>query len=391
MAINNESSRILIVVGTRPEAIKMAPLYMQLSSDARLRVQLCATGQHEALLDAALADFGITADFHLSLMEHGQSLGRLTARAIAEIDEVLSQTKPKVVLVHGDTTTTLAAAICAFYHQIPVGHVEAGLRTRDLSSPFPEEFNRQAVSRLATWSFAPTELAVKNLQAEGLVRDSIVLTGNTIVDSLELFLRDKNINLSEAVFDALERLLGFSPSSQKTILVTTHRRENLSGNIDNIFSAIAILASQYPEIKFVLPLHPNPTILETAQNTLSGYENVAIIDPLNYGAFVRLLSACLFVLTDSGGVQEEAVTLGVTVLVLRDTTERPEGREGGNLQVVGTTVESIVRACEILIEREWTNSKFEIVSNVYGDGMASRRIHSVIAEYIFGDPSFPNL
>ena len=376
---------VMLIVGTRPEAIKMAPVYMQLSSDKRLQVLLCATGQHLELLDIALDDFGLKADFKLNLMKHGQTLGSLTARAISAINDLLIETKPSAVLVHGDTTTTLAASIAAFYNQIPVGHVEAGLRTGDIHSPFPEELNRQAVSRIATWNFAPTTLAVQNLEAEGIGSTSIFLTGNTIVDSINTLISNPSPIGGERYLESLTRLLGFNPQSEKTILITTHRRENLNGNIEKIFDATAYLATEYPETRFVLPLHPNPKILEAAKAALAKRRNVSLIKPMNYGLFVTLLSNCLCVLTDSGGIQEESVTLGVKVLVLRDATERPEGLESGNLVVIGTSVNSIVEATRIEIAKESLMRDFKVVSYVYGDGQASQRIHSIVSEALFAD------
>jgi UDP-N-acetylglucosamine 2-epimerase (non-hydrolysing) len=376
--------RIMVVVGTRPEAIKMAPVYLELSSDKRLQVLLCATGQHLELLDTALDDFGLKADFKLNLMKHGQTLGSLTARAISSVNELLMQAKPSAVLVHGDTTTTLAASIAAFYNQIPVGHVEAGLRTGDIHSPFPEELNRQAISRIATWNFAPTTLAVRTLETEGIGSTSIFLTGNTIVDSINTLISNPNSIGRERYLASLKQLLGFDPQSEKTILITTHRRENLHGNIEKIFDATACLATEYPETRFVLPLHPNPKILKAAKVALAKHRNVSLIKPMNYGLFVTLLSNCLCVLTDSGGIQEESVTLGVKVLVLRDATERPEGLESGNLKVIGTSVSSIVEATRIELARESLMRDFKVVSHVYGDGQASQRIHSIVSEALFG-------
>jgi UDP-N-acetylglucosamine 2-epimerase (non-hydrolysing) len=379
-------AKILIVVGTRPEVIKMAPVYLQLIKEARFEVQLCATGQHSDLLTLALQDFDLVPDYKLELMEHGQGLGSLTSRAISGLEGVIQNAKPDAVLVHGDTTTTLSAALAAYYAQIPVGHVEAGLRTRDIYSPFPEEFNRQAVSRIANWNFAPTAQARQNLLDEGVDERRIAVTGNTIVDSILLLVEESRTGRLDRSWVGLNKLLGFDPRSQKTVLITTHRRENLGEGVANIFQAVQDLAKRHKEARFVLPLHPNPQV-RLAASGISELENVSVIDPLGYRNFMLLLSASSLVITDSGGIQEEAVTLGKKVLVTRVATERPEGLLGSNLEIVGSTVEEIIKTSE----RELTNSEtprgIQIVSEVYGDGRASKRISELLASDLLSSRS----
>ena len=379
-------AKILIVVGTRPEVIKMAPVYLQLVKEARFEVQLCATGQHSDLLTLALQDFDLVPDYKLELMEHGQGLGSLTSRAISGLEGVIQNAKPDAVLVHGDTTTTFSAALASFYGHIPVGHVEAGLRTRDIYSPFPEEFNRQAVSRIAKWNFAPTAQARQNLLDEGVDERRIAVTGNTIVDSILLLVEESRTGRLDRSWVGLNKLLGFDPRSQKTVLITTHRRENLGEGVANIFQAVQDLAKSNKAARFVLPLHPNPQV-RLAASGISELENVSVIDPLGYRNFMLLLSASSLVITDSGGIQEEAVTLGKKVLVTRVATERPEGLLGSNLEIVGSTTEEIVKTSE----RELANSEiprgFRIVSEIYGDGRASKQISELLASDLLSSPS----
>lgn len=373
MSSEKALTKILIVVGTRPEVIKMAPVFFELLKLPRFEVKLCATGQHSDLLTLALQDFDLTPDYELELMHHGQGLGSLTSRALEALETVLNDAKPDVVLVHGDTTTTFTAALASFYSQIPVGHVEAGLRTHDIYSPFPEELNRQAVSRIARWNFAPTVGAKQNLLNEGIDESRIIVTGNTIVDSIRLLLEgSKNGSLEPAWLQIVE-LLGFDPRKQKTALITTHRRENLGQGVSNIFRAVLNLAKNHREVSFVLPLHPNPKV-RMAASDISELENVIIIDPLSYRLFIMLLGSSHVVITDSGGIQEEAVTLGKTVLVTRAMTERPEGLVGTNMEIVGSSSEEIEKAGSRELSREKTSSDLRIASHVYGDGSASRKI-----------------
>jgi UDP-N-acetylglucosamine 2-epimerase (non-hydrolysing) len=373
---------ILIVVGTRPEAIKMAPVYQELLKEPRFVVKLCVTGQHSGLLAQALQDFELVPDYKLELMQHGQGLGSLTSRALMGLEEVLDLARPNVVLVHGDTTTTFAAALASFYAQIPVGHVEAGLRTMDIYSPFPEELNRQAVSRIARWNFAPTSQARQNLLDEGIEEARIIVTGNTIVDSIRLLSEELKGGKLEESWSELKDLLGFDPKTQKTVLITTHRRENVGDGVNNIFKAVLRLAQSHQGVRFVLPLHPNPQVRASAKE-ISGLANVSIIDPLGYRQFIQLLSASHFAITDSGGIQEEAVTLGKKVLVARVKTERPEGLAGSNLEIVGTTVNEIEKSGSRELAREQSLTELKLTTEVYGDGLASRKILESLASSFF--------
>ena len=310
-------------------------------------------------------------------MQHGQGLGSLTSRALTGLEELLQEVKPNVVLVHGDTTTTFAAALAAFYAQIPVGHIEAGLRTKDIYSPFPEELNRQAVSRIARWNFAPTVGAKQNLLDEGIDENRIVVTGNTIVDSLRILSEDSEGGKLDKHRIELVDLLGFDPGSEKTILVTTHRRENIGEGIENIFKAVGNLARAHKDSRFVLPLHPNPHI-RTAASNLSNLENVSIIEPLGYRHFILLLSSSHFVITDSGGIQEEAATLGKKVLVARDTSERLEGVVGGEIRLIGASADHLTQAGMEELSKPARESAFRLASEVFGKGRASRIIQDTL-------------
>jgi UDP-N-acetylglucosamine 2-epimerase (non-hydrolysing) len=368
-----------MIVGTRPEVIKMAPLHAALKAEPQFDLQLCATGQHSDLLKTALDDFGLMPDFRLDIMEHGQSLGSLTSKAILGLEKVIQSSEPNVVLVHGDTTTTLAASLAAFYTRIPLGHVEAGLRTGNFGSPFPEELNRTLVGQIARWNFAPTKEAVGHLLNEGISHDRIHLTGNTIVDSLRLVCQSENqSNWKESTFQ-LERILGFSPEMHKTVLITTHRRENLGDGVKNIFEAVSRLSLLYPDSRFVLPLHPNQEIRNAAA-FLGDRKNVRIIDPLNYKLFILLISKSHYILTDSGGIQEESVTLGKRVLVARDSTERPEGMGGKKLKVVGSGLDEIESASQLELGLPLELFAPEVRSEVFGDGHASKRIVDVLRQ-----------
>ncbi len=359
----------MLVVGTRPEVIKMAPVYKSLRAEPKLQVQLCATGQHSDLLETALNDFDLTPDFSLDLMEHGQSLGSLTSRAISGLEKVLNQAKPQVVLVHGDTTTTLAAAVASFYLQIPIGHVEAGLRTRDIYSPFPEEFNRQAVSRLARWNFAPTNMARENLILEGIPAESIYVTGNTVVDALQ------------DVLGRMPRLSYKESSSNPFVLLTFHRRENLDSGFTEILTGVLLLAQANPKIDFVFPIHPNQEVRRRVGEVLGNSANIRIIDPLGYSSFIGLLSRCLFVISDSGGIQEESVSLGKKILVARELTERGEALEGGLLQITGTSSVKIFELGQKTLSETPTHSGSRVVNFTFGDGRAAERITSILAKH----------
>lgn len=367
MPSNNNRVKILMVVGTRPEVIKMAPVYRELDGEPEFDVQLCATGQHSDLLETALDDFGLTPDFRLELMEHGQSLGSLTSKAILGLEKIIQQAEPKVVLVHGDTTTTLAASMAAFYAQIPVGHVEAGLRTRSIYSPFPEEFNRQAVSRIARWNFAPTQIARDNLIQEGIAEQSIYITGNTVVDALH---------------DALGLLAGLSNEQGDTnpfVLLTFHRRENITSGFEEILTGVQLLSQANQNVDFIFPVHPNQEVRRAVDSVLGSIENIKLIEPLGYLSFIDLLSKCLFVISDSGGIQEEAVSLGKKILVTREVTERSEALGGDALQVTGTSSEKIYELGQRLLSAPPGNSVAKVVNFTFGDGQAAGRIASILA------------
>ncbi len=373
--------KILIIVGTRPEVIKMAPVYLELVSRDCFEVMLCTTGQHIDLVKEVLTDFGLVPDVELKIMEHGQSLTDLTSKALAVASRTIEEFQPHAVLVHGDTTTTFASALSSFYLGVPVGHIEAGLRTGDLQSPFPEEFNRQAVSRVATWNFTPTATATANLLREGIPESSIFQTGNTIVDAIKHVAQQVTDSRLQQLRSEAVHETGFDPTQEKLVLVTTHRRENQNGGMAEIFSAIRKLAIEFPASQFVLPLHPNPRIVELANVELSNQKNVVIINPLGYRKFLFLLGNSHFVITDSGGIQEEAVTMGVKVLVVRDKSERPEGLAGGTMTIVGTDRDGIVQAGQAAMKEKRQTGGINLVSNVYGDGNSAIRIANLLQDH----------
>jgi UDP-N-acetylglucosamine 2-epimerase (non-hydrolysing) len=365
----NRRAKILIVVGTRPEVIKMAPVYNSLRAEPKFEVQLCASGQHSNLLDTALDDFGLLPDFRLELMEHGQSLGSLTSKAILSLEKLIQGVKPQAVLVHGDTTTTLAASMAAFYLQIPVGHVEAGLRTRNMYSPFPEEFNRQAVSRLARWNFAPTSMARENLILEGIPAHSVYVTGNTVVDALQHALgRISSSTIRESF-------------SNPYVLITFHRRENLSSGFNQILIGVLMLAQANPDVDFIFPVHPNQEVRRRVDEVLGNSKNIQVIDPLGYIPFIGLLSKCLFVISDSGGIQEESVSLGKKILVAREHTERGEALEGEFLNITGTSAEKIFEIGQRILSGAPSSSVSRVVNFTFGDGRAADRITSILANH----------
>ncbi len=372
--------KILCIFGTRPEAIKMAPVIKAISNSAELECLVCVTAQQREMLDQVLELFAITPDYDLDLMTQNQTLAEVTARVITELQPVLNDVKPDLVLVHGDTTTTMAASIAAFYQRIPVGHVEAGLRTHDIYSPWPEEINRQLTSRIAAFNFAPTLLSKANLLKEGVAKDSIVVTGNTVIDALmtivEKVRQDKNLQSS------FENRFNFLDPEKKLLLVTGHRRENFGEGFQNICKAIAELASN-SELQIVYPVHLNPNVQGPVYSLLDGLENVSLIEPLDYLPFVYLMDRSHIILTDSGGIQEEAPSLGKPVLVMRDTTERPEAIDEGTVRLVGTDSENIVRGVQCLLE---SKAEYQLMSrshNPYGDGKASERIlKTILGEFV---------
>jgi UDP-N-acetylglucosamine 2-epimerase (non-hydrolysing) len=373
--------KIMLVFGTRPEAIKMSPLVHALKKEPdQFDLKVCATSQHRQMLDQVLEIFNIKPDIDLNLMQQNQNLSKLTSLILHNMQNVFTKFQPDLVLVHGDTTTTLATAMAAFYKKIPVGHVEAGLRTYSLNAPFPEEFNRQITSKITKFHFAPTDLSKKNLLKEGFNKSLITVTGNTVIDSLYFVL--KRIDVDKKRRNNLENLLNkeimFNWQSENFILVTAHRRENFGNGILQICFAIRELALKYSNIHFLYPVHPNPSISQTVYKKLSGYKNIHLIKPLDYEPFVYLLKNSYLVLTDSGGIQEEAPSLGKPVLVMRDITERPEAVQAGTVELIGSNQTNIVKGVSSLIDDK---RRYEIMTrkhNPYGDGLASKRIVDVL-------------
>ena len=375
--------RILLVFGTRPEAIKMAPLVREFQKHPEaFETIVCVTGQHREMLDQVLRIFGIQPDYDLNIMRQGQDLYDVTARVLLGMRDVLREARPDVVLVHGDTTTSTAAALAAFYQRIPVGHVEAGLRTHDIYSPWPEEMNRQLTGRIATYHFAPTPLSKRNLTEEGVSPDRIVVTGNTVIDALrQVVSRIK----ADASLDAeLERTLraggydvGRLRDGRRLVLITGHRRENFGEGFIHMCTAIKDLTRRYPEVDFVYPMHLNPNVRrpihEVFGDDLSGLGNMFFIEPLEYLSFVYLMEKSAIVLTDSGGIQEEAPGLGKPVLVMRDTTERPEALDAGTVRLVGTDYDKITREVSTLLDDASAYERMSQAVNPYGDGLACGR------------------
>lgn len=385
--------KIMIVFGTRPEAIKMAPLVRALKDDSRFKTIVTVSGQHREMLDQVLDIFKIQPDFDLDIMKAGQDLYDVTSRVLTGMRSVIKVTNPDMILVHGDTTTSMAAALAAYYAQIPVGHVEAGLRTNNIYSPWPEEINRQLTGRIATMHFAPTSLSRDNLIDEHVSNDRIFVTGNTVIDALHL-VRD-SIHSDTALCDATDKKLmdaGYDISrladkNKKMVLITGHRRENFGDGFLNICKAIKDLSIKHPDTDFAYPMHLNPNVRkpihEIFGNDLNdAAENVFFIEPLDYTAFIRMLDLSYFVLTDSGGIQEEAPGLGKPVLVMRDTTERPEAVTAGTVRLVSTDYDLIVDNCSDLISSESAYAKMAMAKNPYGDGLASNRIIRHIYEYL---------
>lgn len=376
--------KVLLVFGTRPEAIKMAPLVKELQKQKeRIETVVCVTGQHREMLDQALEIFDIKPDYDLNIMKRGQDLYDVTARVLTGMREVLKEIKPDIVLVHGDTTTSTAAALAAFYQQIPVGHVEAGLRTHNIYSPWPEEMNRLLTGRLATYHFSPTPLSRNNLIKESINDRNIIVTGNTVIDAL-YWVVDKIKNNKE-LDNELESVLskaGYDvnrlDNGKKLVLITGHRRENFGDGFINMCTAIKDLTVKYPNVDFVYPMHLNPNVRkpihEVFGEDLSGLKNMFFIEPLEYLSFVYLMEKSSIVLTDSGGIQEEAPGLGKPVLVMRDTTERPEALDAGTVKLVGTDYNKIVNEVSSLIDDKTAYEKMSKAVNPYGDGLACRRI-----------------
>lgn len=359
--------KILLVFGTRPEAIKMCPLVNELKTREGIKTVVCVTGQHRQMLDQVLETFRVVPDYDLSIMKDRQTLFDVTTNILSRIKEVLEAEKPDVVLVHGDTSTTFVTALACFYLQIPVGHVEAGLRTYNIYSPYPEEFNRQAVSIISSYNFAPTELSRQNLIQKGKKAESIYVTGNTAIDALKTTVRK----------DYRHEQLDWAEGS-RLIMITAHRRENLGEPMKHMFLAIRRVCDEHPDVKAIYPIHMNPVVRETANAILGDDERIRIIEPLDVLDFHNFLAHSYMILTDSGGIQEEAPSLGKPVLVMRDTTERPEGIAAGTLKLVGTEEEMIYHTFKQLLEDKDEYERMSKASNPYGDGFACKRIADIL-------------
>ena len=378
--------KILIVFGTRPEAIKMAPVVKAFQADTQnFNTEVCVTAQHREMLDQVLDIFEIKPDYDLNIMKAGQDLYDISARVLVEMRPVLTEFKPDVVLVHGDTTTSIMAALAAFYQQIPVGHVEAGLRTHNIYSPWPEEMNRQITGRIATYNFAPTELSKQNLLKENISEDKIIITGNTVIDALHIALNKikGNSGLQETLKNQItgfgyKNINDLINGTRKLILITGHRRENFGDGFVQMCEAMKEIALTNPDFDLVYPVHLNPNVQKPVNEILGDIENIYLIQPLEYLPFLYLMEKSYLVLTDSGGIQEEAPSLGKPVLVMRDTTERPEAVEAGTVELVGTDKNLIIEKVNTLISNKDYYEKMSKAHNPYGDGKASERIVKTI-------------
>ena len=361
--------KVMTIFGTRPEAIKMAPLVKELERREEIESVVCVTAQHREMLDQVLKVFDIHPDYDLNIMKQGQTLSEITSRVLLGLEEVIKEVKPNIILVHGDTTTTFAGALAAFYNNVDIGHVEAGLRTWNKYSPFPEEMNRQMVDCMTDMYFAPTEVSKNNLLIQGINEDKIYITGNTAIDAMQYTVKDAYNN---DIFDWV--------GEDKLILLTAHRRENLGEPMKNIFKAVKRLVTDIPNIKVVYPIHLNPNIRKIADEVIGNNEKIKIIEPLEVIDFHNFINKSYLILTDSGGIQEEAPSLGKPVLVLRDTTERPEGISAGTLKLVGTNEEIIYNETKLLLENIDEYEKMSKSSNPYGDGLASKKIVDAIVD-----------
>ena len=364
-----EKIKVMTIFGTRPETIKMAPLVKELQARPEIACTVCVTAQHREMLDQVLEAFAIVPDYDLNIMQHGQTLSDITARVLKGLEEVIRQVRPDLVLVHGDTTTTFAGALAAFYQQVAIGHVEAGLRTYNKYSPYPEEMNRQFVSAMADMNFAPTAKSRDNLLREGRDPKSIFVTGNTAIDAMQTTVRD----------DYADEITDWAAGS-RLITLTAHRRENLGGPMRGMFRAIRRILDKYEDIKVVYPVHLNPLVVNTANEVLGDCDRIRLVKPMEVVQFHNLLARSYLILTDSGGIQEEAPSLGKPVVVLRDTTERPEGIEAGTLKLAGTDENRIYAIVDELLSDRAEYERMSRASNPYGDGQASRRIADAIVE-----------
>jgi len=367
---------ILLVFGTRPEAIKMAPLVHKLKHNPYFHTQVCVTAQHREMLDAVLEIFDIQPDFDLNIMKKGQNLADITTQMIQELDKIYQSFKPDLVLVHGDTSTTFSASLAAFYNKIKIGHIEAGLRTGNIYSPWPEEANRKLTGVLTDFHFAQTKEAQENLLKEGYSKDKIFVTGNTVIDAL--FLAKDKIENSNSLDSEYQKKFSFLNLEKKIILITGHRRENLDGGLENICKAVKKIADLHPDIQFVYPVHLNPKVQDVVSNVLSKQHNIFLIKPLDYLPFVWLMKHSYLILTDSGGIQEEAPSLGIPVLVTRENTERPEALLAGTIKLVGTDQKKIIDTVSLLIQNSDEYLKMSQAINPYGDGHTSEKISQII-------------
>ena len=363
--------KILAVIGTRPEAIKVAPVIKKMKKDLFFDIRLCITGQHREMLDQVMEIFNLKANYDLKVMASHQTLSDITCRVIDGLNSIFREYKPDVVMVHGDTTTSFSAATAAFYSKIPLAHIEAGLRTYNRYSPWPEEMNRCLISKLADIHFAPTVKSAENLKRENIPESSVVVTGNTVIDAL--FLALEYIDSNEKILESMEQRFGFLKSDKKLILITSHRRENHGEGLVNICKALKELSAR-DDIKIVYPVHLNPIVQNTANKILSNVDNVHLIEPMDYLSFIYLMRKSYLILTDSGGIQEEGPSLGKPILVMRDTTERSEAVNAGTVCLVGTDKELIVKKTSILLDSEAEYKRMSEAHNPYGDGLASERI-----------------
>ena len=361
---------VMVVFGTRPEAIKVVPVIKELEARKETNPIVCVTAQHREMLDQILQEFDIQADYDLDIMEQGQTLAGITTKALVGLEKIIKEVKPDIVLVHGDTTTTFAGALAAFYNGTTIGHLEAGLRTYNKFSPYPEEMNRQMVSVLADIHFAPTQKSKQNLLKEAK-KKNIYVTGNTAIDALKLTIKEDYKNSQIDDFDENERM----------ILLTSHRRENIGTPMENIFKAVKKIVEEYEDVKVIYPVHKNPKVREIANRILEGSPKIKLIEPLDVIDFHNLMNKSYLILTDSGGIQEEAPSLGKPVLVLRDTTERPEGIRVGTLKLVGTDEEEIYKQTKLLLDNKEEYNKMAKATNPYGDGLASKKIVDAIIDY----------
>lgn len=369
--------KILTIFGTRPEAIKMAPLVHALADDNRFESKCCVTAQHREMLDQVLELFEIIPDYDLDLMKAGQTLNEVTARILIELKPVLEAFEPDVVLVHGDTATTFAASLAAYYEQIAVGHVEAGLRTGNIYSPWPEEGNRKLTGALTKYHFSPTETSKQNLLIENHSGNDIHVTGNTVIDSLLMI--KKRIDTDSTLNDRLSKKFPMLDENKKLILVTGHRRESFGGGFERICEALSITAKRYPNAQILYPMHLNPNVREPVNRILKGTKNIYLIEPQQYLPFIYLMNRSHIILTDSGGIQEEAPSLGKPVLVMRDTTERPEAVDAGTVKLVGTEVGAITSAINELMDDAAAYKKMSFAHNPYGDGKACAKVLDILA------------